>query len=202
MRLFILLIAGALAWAQDPPSAGVLTQGERDRAMSYLHATQKQVSDTIASLTPAQLAFHPGTNRWSVGDCLEHLALTESALFGTITDRVLTSPANPQKAAEVKGNDEKVMKNFANRDQKAKAPEMLVPSNRWKTTAETLAAFRAARKKTITFVESTPAPLRLHVTSSASPMDGYQVLLMIGAHTERHWAQMKEVMASPDFPKK
>ena len=33
-------------------------------------------------------------------------------------------------------------------------------------------------------------------------MDGYQVILMIGAHTERHLAQMKEAMADPAFPKK
>lgn len=206
MRLFMLLLSSTLVWGQNtpPPSVqrqGVLTQGERDRAMSYLHATQKQVADTVTSLTPAQLAFRASPNSWSVADCLEHLALTETALFGNLTGKVLKSPAAPEKAAALKDKDQDVIKAISSRDQKAKAPEALVPSNKWKTTAETLAAFRAARKKTISYVESTADPLRVHVMTGAMPMDGYQVILMIGAHTERHLAQMKEVMANANFPK-
>lgn len=170
--------------------------------MSYLHATQKQVTDTVSALSPAQLAFRPGPKQWSVADCLEHLALTESALFGTLKGPVMTSPANPEKALLAKGKDEAVVKAISSRDAKAKAPEMLVPSNKWKTTAETLAAFRAARKETIAYVQTTPDALRLHVMEEPMLMDGYQLLLMIGAHMERHLAQMKEVMANPAFPRK
>ena len=199
MRLFLLLIATTLAGGQNTP----LSQGERDRAMSYLHATQKQVSDTIATLTPAQLDFHAGPNRWSVGDCLEHLALTETGLFGMLKGQVMASPAAPEKVALTAGKDDAVIKAISSREVKAKAPEMFVPSHKWKTTAETLAAFRAARRATIAYVETTPAELRLHFTEMPGMlMDGYQVILMIGAHTERHLAQMKEAMADPAFPKK
>ena len=205
MRLLLLLIAGSiLAEGQHTPitPSGTLSQGERDRAMSYLHATQKQVSDTIASLTPAQLDFHAGPNRWSVGDCLEHLALTETGLFGMLTGQVMVSPAAPEKMALTVGKDDVVIKTISSREVKAKAPEMFVPSHKWKTTAETLAAFRAARKETIAYTQTTPAELRLHFMKiPGGLMDGYQVLLMIGAHTERHLAQMKEAMADPAFPK-
>ncbi len=196
MRLWLPLLFTTLAWG-DP-----LTQGERDRAMSYLHATQKQVTDTVSSLSPAQLAFRAAPDRWSVADCLEHLALTETALFEVLQDKVLKSPARPDLVAAAKGRDEAVMKQFSTRDQKFKAPEMLVPSHKWKTVAETLAAFRGARKKTIAYVESTPDELRLHFNTAQPPLDGYQVLLMIAAHSERHYAQMKEVIASPGFPRK
>ena len=171
--------------------------------MSYLHATQKQVSDTIATLTPAQLDFHAGPNRWSVGDCLEHLALTETGLFGMLKGQVMASPAAPEKVALTAGKDDAVIKAISSREVKAKAPEMFVPSHKWKTTAETLAAFRAARRVTIAYVETTPADLRLHfMEMPGMVMDGYQLILMIGAHTERHLAQMKEAMADPAFPKK
>ena len=200
MRALIMLAAGVMAWGQDAPHGGVLTQGERDRAMSYLHATMKQVSDTVAGLEPRQMAFHAGPNRWSVGDCLEHLALTESALFGMLTGKVMTSPAAPEQAALLRGRDEALVKAIASRAEKLKAPEALVPSHRWKTTAETLAAFRAERRKTIAYVESTQDALRTHVSQGDPSMDGYQVILMIGAHTERHLAQMKEVVADPHFP--
>ena len=205
MRLFLLLMVSALAGGQNTPAPtnGTLSQGERDRAMSYLHATQKQVSDTIAALTPAQLDFHAGLNRWSVRDCLEHLALTETGLFGMLKGQVMASPGTPEKVALTAGKDDAVIKAISSREVKAKAPEMFVPSHKWKTTAETLAAFRAARKVTIAYVQTTPAELRLHVMEMPGMvMDGYQIILMIGAHTERHLAQMKEVMANPAFPKK
>ena len=206
MRLFLLLTATTLVWSQNSPSpttTGILSQGERDRAMSYLHATQKQVTDTIASLTAAQLDFHAGPKQWSVGDCLEHLALTETGLFGMLKGQVMASPAAPEKMALTAGKDEAVIKTISSREVKAKAPEMFVPSHKWKTTAETLAAFRAARKETIAYVEKSPADLRLHfMEMPGMVMDGYQVILMIGAHTERHLAQMKEVMANAAFPKK
>lgn len=203
MRPLLPFLALTLAWGQEAPQTGGLTQAERDRAMSYLHATQKQVSDTILSLTPAQLAFHAGDKQWSVADCLEHLALTERGLFGMLQGQVMKSPAAPEKVALTKGKDEAVMKTIASREVKAKAPEMFVPSHKWKTTAETLAAFRAARQDTIAYVEKTPADLRLHfMEMPGMTMDGYQLILMIGAHTERHFAQMQEVMANPGFPKK
>ena len=210
MRLFLLLIAGSILAAGQNTSitpSGTLSQGERDRAMSYLHATQKQVTDTIATLTPAQLDFHAGPNRWSVGDCLEHLALTETGLFGMLKGQVMAAPIDsagaPEKVALTAGKDDAVIKAISSREVKVKAPEMFVPSHKWKTTAETLAAFRAARKVTIAYVEKTPAELRLHFTEMPGMlMDGYQVILMIGAHTERHLAQMKEAMADPAFPKK
>lgn len=200
MRLLLPLFALSLAFAQDVP----LTQAERDRAMSYLHATQKQITDTIQTLSPAQLAYHAAPDRWSVADCLEHLALTERGLFGMVTAQVMKSPpAPPEKLILTQGKDEAVVKAISSRDVKAKAPEMFVPSNKWKTTDETLAAFRAARKDTIAYVQTTPAALRTHLAEMPGmTMDGYQVILMIGAHTERHHAQMKEVIASEGFPKK
>ena len=203
MRLFLLLTASTLVWGQNAPTkAGPLTQGERDRAMSYLHATQKQVTDTVTALSPAQLDFHPGPGQWSVADCLEHLALTETGLFGMLKSQVLTSPAAPEKMSLTAGKDDAVVKAISSRDVKAKAPEAFVPSHKWKTTAETLAAFRAARKQTIAYVQTTPDELRVHFMTQPMLMDGYQLVLMIAAHSERHLAQMKEVMANAAFPQK
>jgi len=55
----------------------------------------------------------------------------------------------------------------------------------------------------INFVKTTPDDLRNHiVTMPFGSLDDYQMVLFIGAHTNRHVAQMKEVMADPNFPKK
>jgi DinB superfamily len=58
-----------------------------------------------------------------------------------------------------------------------------------------------SRQRTIEFLQSTP-DLRAHVSDSPlGPLDGYEWLLFIAAHSERHTKQMLEVKAAPDFPK-
>ena len=45
--------------------AAGLSQGERDRAMSELHATRKQLLDAVNGLTEEQLRWKAGPERWS-----------------------------------------------------------------------------------------------------------------------------------------
>jgi len=64
-----------------------------------------------------------------------------------------------------------------------------------------LQKFLDVRAKTIAFLESS-ADLRGHLISHPvlGPMDGYQWVLTIAAHTERHTKQIAEVKADPHFP--
>jgi hypothetical protein len=52
------------------------------------------------------------------------------------------------------------------------------------------------------FLKSTRG-LRVHVVDSplGQPLDAYQWLLFISAHSERHTKQILEVKADPNFPK-
>ena len=80
---------------------------------------------------------------------------------------------------------------------------MLKPQNTsYKSTADALASFREAREKLIQYVNTTDADLRNHVvTFPAGSYDAYQMILFIGAHSNRHTQQMEEVKADPNFPK-
>lgn len=51
-------------------------------------------------------------------------------------------------------------------------------------------------------MKATPG-LRDHATDSpmGQPLDAYEWLLFIGAHSERHTKQILEVKADPNFPK-
>jgi hypothetical protein len=87
------------------------------------------------------------------------------------------------------------------RSRRAQAPQPVVPTGRW-TPAETLDHFLKSRASTIEFLQSTP-DLRQHVTDSPlkQPLDAYEWLLFMGAHSERHTKQILEVKADPAFPK-
>ena len=73
--LLCLLLLLPVAGAAQP-----LTQGERNRAMSELHATRKQFLDAIEGLTPAQWNFKPAGGGWSVAETAEHIAVSEDEL--------------------------------------------------------------------------------------------------------------------------
>src|SRR5262245_63236982 len=95
-----------------------------------------------------------------------------------------------------------VVSAIPDRSRKAKAPEPLVPTGRW-STPEALDHFQQSRANTIQYLQSTP-DLRGHATAEnpfQQPMDGYQWLLFIAAHSERHTKQILEVKADPNFPK-
>ena len=81
-------------------------------------------------------------------------------------------------------------------------PEPLVPGRKFATPADAVKAFNAARDKTIAYVKSTQDDLRTHVgPGPAGPMDSYQFLLLLTAHSARHAAQIREVEANPSYPK-
>jgi hypothetical protein len=196
--LLTALTAGLLA-APAP-----LTDADRTALVTELKASQQAVVDTVKGLTPEQLAFKPGPDRWSVAECLEHIAATEPMLFGGfIQGKVLKSPpASEADRAKTAGKDSGVMTMVTDRSKKFQAPNEIRPTGRWTGKDALLKAFEDARATTLEWTQTTKEDLRAHVMSGpGGDMDGYQWMMYLSGHTRRHLAQMKEVMSSPNFPK-
>ena len=202
-RLLGVLLFAALVGATSV-NAGPLTKAERDQLIKHLKKTEKMLKDATKGLSPAQWTYKTASDRWSVQDCLEHLALTEEFLFNRMKDGVLKTPATPVDPAKAAETDAFVLKVIPDRSNKATAPEPLRPSGKWATPQEMLKAFHERRANTINYVKSTQDDLRAHKAPSPTgrDFDGYQWLLLLSAHTERHTAQALEVKADPNFPKK
>jgi uncharacterized damage-inducible protein DinB len=202
----ILVLLAALttvsAWAQTAPPA-TLTPQEREFALKSLQTTHDKFLQSIAGLSPKQWTFKPGPDRWSVAEVSEHIALSESALLGLVQKQVMTSPAAPGKREQVKGKDEMILQKIPDRSHKAQAPEFLRPTGRWATEADLTNAFEVSRKVTMDYVRTTNDDLRDHFFDHPvfGTLDGYQWLLLLSAHSERHTAQIEEVKADPNFPK-
>jgi len=87
------------------------------------------------------------------------------------------------------------------RTHKAQAPEPLQPSNRYGSPADALKHFIESRATTEALLNSS-AGLRDHVSDSPlGKLDGYEFILFIAAHSERHTKQINEVKADANFPK-
>ena len=63
--------------------------------------------------------------------------------------------------------------------------------------------FKESRDKTIAYVDHTQDALRDHFFDHPAfgTMDGYQWILLISGHSNRHVLQINEVKADPNFPK-
>jgi hypothetical protein len=185
-----------------PACAQSLTQSERDRALSELYVGRKQFLDSIAGLTEAQWNFKPAPNVWSIAECAEHITVSDDFLLESLP-KLVQSPAEPQKRAEVKGKDEFILKAMVDRSHKAQAPEMLVPKRRWTTEAALVEHFRQSRDRLLDYVRTTQDDLRDHFIDHPifKTVDAYQVILMMSAHTERHTMQLNEVKQAAGYPK-
>lgn len=197
-RLFLWLTSSLLL--ADP-----LSQGERDRAMSALHASRKALIDAVSGLSEAQVKFKATPAKWSIAEITEHVAATEPFLMG-FHDNIMKTPAAPEKRELAKGNDEKIMKSVAGREQKIDAPPALAPKSVFPTVAAALEAFKNERIKTIRYVQTTDAPMRDRFADKmgpeGKPADAYQMILLLASHTDRHVAQINEVKADAGYPKK
>ncbi|MBC7828169.1 MAG: DinB family protein [Chitinophagaceae bacterium] len=183
-------------------SDSTLTKKERKFAKDHLKETKKDLVKTVEGLSQAQLSFKVDSSRWSVEDCVKHIAMAEMGLWKAVQDG-LSQPPNPEKRAEIKMTDEQMVKGIQDRSSKFQAPETLQPKNTpFKSTAEALSSFKESRTKLISYIDDTQEDLRNHVINfPVGMMDAYQMVLLISAHSNRHTQQIKEVMADPNFPK-
>ncbi len=188
----ILALATAPLWAQT------LSQGERDFAMSSLHASRKLFLDAISGLSPAQWKFKPAPDRWSIAEIAEHLVLAEDL---QPVQAMLKSPVAAPGTVDRK-QDARWLERMADRSNRRKAEPAMQPSGRYATPETAAAEFRKRRDAMIRYVETTQDALREHARGSGeNAYDAYQFIVMLAGHTDRHVAQINEVKSDPKYPK-
>jgi hypothetical protein len=193
----ILLCAVAPAFAAD----GSMTPAERAYLLEQLETSKKDMLASIQGLSAAQWTFKPAPAVWSVQECAEHIILAENFIFDG-AQKVLKTPAVDRPARSTEEVDRKIVAGVQDRSHKATAPEAIVPSGKFAAPEDAAREFIARRDKTIAYVTSTTDDLRVHVAPGpAGPMDSYQFLLLLAAHSARHTAQIREVEGNPAYPK-
>ena len=180
-----------------------VSQADKDRALAYLESTKKGVVDATKGLSDAQWSFKPAPDRWSIAEVMEHLAAAEDMIRAMDQEQVMKTPAIPPRdPAELQKIDAGVMAQVPDRSHKISAPEPLKPTNRFGSPVDAEKHFVESRAVTEEYLKTTP-DLRAHATDSPMgvKLDGYEWVLLIAAHSERHTKQMLEVKADPNFPK-
>lgn len=198
----LLLLAGIGMLVSFTSLVETLSKKERKFAASHLKDTKNELLKSVKGLSDAQLNFKPAADKWSVKECVFHLAISETGIW-QLVEATLKAPANPEKRVEIKMTDEKLLAGLSNRTNKIKTMEPFEPQNgKWANVDEALNALQEGRTKLIDYIKNTNEDMRSHIATQTplGPLDAYQLVLLISSHTNRHMQQINEVKATPGFP--
>ena len=180
-----------------------LTNDERNSLSARLGKSRDLFLHSILGLTPAQWAFKPSDEEWSIGECADHILHIENLTYTLVTEKILAKPAEPEKVAGVAGKDAKLIRAVLDRSTRVKMPIPPVVSGFAGTPAELAEAFKTARRRIVDYVQTTQKPLHHHFAPHMifKDLDGGHWILMMALHVERHVLQIEEVKAHANYPK-
>lgn len=179
-----------------PVSAAPIKSVERDRLLAHFELTEAWLIDETHGLSEAQLKFRSAPGKWSILDCVEHLAIAEAQYWTNLQDSLKTE-ATTKKAP---GTDGDILWYGIDRTVRQKTGDARVPDGRYKTLDAALADFRKQRKTFVEYARSTQEDLHAHLMPGGE-IDSYQWFVMISSHSQRHILQIREIKADPNFPK-
>jgi hypothetical protein len=201
MTLRACLVSLAIALPAFSADANILPK-ERADLIRDLEASRQEFLESVSHLSDAQWRWKSAPERWSVGECAEHIVLSEEMLFGKAQE-ALKNPPDPDWATKTAGKTEILLSVMAQRKGKATSPEEIRPSGKF-TRAEIMRKFSENRERTLKFVKDTNLPLKEHLAPHPFPMfnplNAYQWVLYIPLHNMRHDKQIAEVKETPGFP--
>lgn len=199
---FILLILLVITGLGSQVSNTTIDAKERRFLIDHLKDTKTAFLQSTKGLSEAQLTFKSAPDKWSIKECMQHLALAEKGIW-SMAEAALKQPANPEKRSEIKMTDNDFLVGITDRSKKFQAPEMFQPTQaKWATAEETMESFKEDRAAHIKYVKTTTEDVRNHVAETPfGYIDAYQVMLLLSAHTNRHTQQIEEVKKDTGFPK-
>jgi uncharacterized damage-inducible protein DinB len=176
----------------------MIAPGEREFVLNLLDETQCGVLKLFEGLSQEQLLYRPESGCWSVAENVEHLVITERRLI-TAIEKLLQGA--PDLTSQCSMSDDELLRRVGTVTQRAQAPPFAVPTLQ-RPTDSLPQEFAAARTRTRDFASTTTADLRRYFIQhfALGHLDGYQWLLFICAHRQRHTAQAEAVKASHGFP--
>jgi len=180
---------------------GPVTDAERTYAIEMLLATRDSLRQSLAGLSLAQQQYKPNPDRWSIAECAEHIVLVDRGIFRSL-QQGMSAPADAAKRATIKVSDVFVIKAVRSRGTQTTAPLPFVPTGRYATAEEALALFEQQRAAAIEYVETATDDFRTHYFEHPflGTLDGFQAVLLLASHGERHRKQIEEIKADPGFP--
>jgi hypothetical protein len=189
------LMATSLILAAAVLSAEPLTTLERQRLVAHMEMTARWLEDSVAGLSPAQLAFKPSPTAWSILDVVDHLVVVGPIYWKNLQN------ATPVSSGRVGAmNDVDVLWYGIDRTNREIALQAEEPSRKLPDLQGGMKAYRAQHAELLQYVRTTKDDLRGRLVERQH-CDAYQWALLISTHEQRHILQIREIKANPKFPR-
>jgi uncharacterized damage-inducible protein DinB len=201
ITLLVLLSTGLHA---QPKAERFWTDEQRNFLVAQLENSHRELLTEVQKLSEAQLHFKPDTNKWSVAQVLEHIAVQEEHLHWDLLYNQYT-PEQPESARKSRRADREFLA-YATDAAKGEAPWLALPLGRFESRDELIAYFSRFRNQVIRHVKETPTDFRVHFIYRPKEagiwhqVDLHQYTLGFIAHTQRHINQIRMIKTAPHFP--
>lgn len=189
-------------------AAGTLSMSEIEQARMLIEQSRKLLVGATALLTEEQWSFRAAPDQWSIAEIVEHVVLVQERIAGVI-GKAETGAGVSSDAANAETIDRLVILLFPTRMSKFKGPQIVMPAGN-AAPAESLARFAKncaihrellESRRDLRRMSIPAPPLKSMSGGQYETMDGYQWILGVAGHTERHVKQILEVIAEPRFPR-
>ena len=177
-----------------------MTDEDREHLLVHFQMTGSMLEEEIRGLSPAQLEYQTAPDRWSIRQCVSHLAVAEPDYWRELQDAVKAPPDMKGKTSS--NSDADIMWYGIDRVVHTKTGGGHEKVDTYKDVAEAMAKFRSLRGTMIEYIKTTHDDLRAHSFGKTEPIDSWQWMLEISTHSERHLQQIREIKADSNFPKK
>lgn len=166
---------------------------ERTEIVQNLERSREEFLAALAGLTEAQAQVRPDPARWSVLDCVEHVASVEERFLGFLEKAEKRDTPNVDKEKEAG-----LMARVPDRSTRVKAPEAVVPNGRFATLEQAVEEFNARRARSIQFAEDHSDDLYCLVCEHQrfGKVNGVEMLIIAAGHSRRHAEQIRETRAA------
>lgn len=158
-----------------------------------LEDSRSEVNAAISGISETQASVVPEADRWSVIQCVEHIATVEERFLGRLEEAERVQTSAPDLAREAA-----LLERVTSRATRVVAPEAARPSGRFPTLSDAAEHFNSVRRKTMQFAEEHGD--ELYALSVEHPrfgrLNGAEVLLVMAGHARRHADQIREITAS------
>ncbi|HWS90674.1 MAG TPA: DinB family protein [Pyrinomonadaceae bacterium] len=176
--------------------------------LEELVAVKCEAREVFGGLSAAQLNWKPSAEQWSVGQCFDHLIVTNTCFFPDM-ERVAAGTYKPSlwgRVSPLSGFFGRfILKSLdPEKGRKTRAPRVFEPTQS-DVAADVIERFAAHQDDLVNHMRATAdADLRgLKVTSPVSPVATYSLLdayRIVVAHERKHFEQARRVTQAAGFP--
>ncbi len=170
-----------------------MTEQEKEEILAFMARGQAALRSALRGVSHEGSVRSPGPGRWSILQCMEHVAVTEGYLFAQVVSGELADVTllNPEREARIKARG-------ADRLHRVESPDICRPEGVFASVAEAFEQFRTERERTVEFVENSQEDLRFRI--AMHPIIGKvnccEMLFLMAVHPLRHAGQIEEIVAS------